>query len=169
MEKILRKGRQTVSFTAVNHLSIHVHTQRDYDVTRPRIAVYKQNRKIHKNTLDCAHLRVAEKKGLTVYQTRSSAIILHDTLPAVCIEKVVVMNSGEEFYKPRVSPAPLKNKSLRVGRRKLDSQNPGEHGSTLTKQKPRKPKLRRGQNLPQTFQTPGEHGSTSRERKRGDG
>ena len=32
------------------------------------------------------------------YQTRPNAIILHNTLPAMCIEKVVVRKSGEELY-----------------------------------------------------------------------
>ena len=83
-------------FTAVNPMSIH--KQRDYDVTQPRFAVYKQNWKIHQNTVYWANMRIAQKNGLTFHQKRSNAIILHNTLPAVCIEKVVVMISGEEFF-----------------------------------------------------------------------
>ena len=41
----VKKGRQTVFFTAVNPKHTHLHKQRDYDVTKPRIAVYKQNGK----------------------------------------------------------------------------------------------------------------------------
>ena len=44
------------------------------------------------------NLRVAQSKGLHFYQTRSNAIILHNTLPAMCIEKVVIRKSGEEVY-----------------------------------------------------------------------
>ena len=40
--KDIKKGRQTVFFTAVNPMSLHLHKQWDYDVTKPRIAVYKQ-------------------------------------------------------------------------------------------------------------------------------
>ena len=36
---------QTVFFTAVNPMFAHPHKQQDYDVTKPRIAVYKQNEK----------------------------------------------------------------------------------------------------------------------------
>ena len=32
------------------------------------------------------------------YQTRSNVIVLYNTLRAICIEKVVYMNSGEESY-----------------------------------------------------------------------
>ena len=96
--------QQTRSFnvlrsdTAVNLISIHLHKQRDYDVTKSRIAVYKQNWKIHQNTVCPANLKIGQKKRLTFYQTRSNAIILHNTLPAACIEKVVVKNSEEVLY-----------------------------------------------------------------------
>ena len=94
----IKKGRQTVFFTAVNPMHTHLHKQRDYDVMKPRIAVYKQNRKIHQNTVCWANVRAAQKKGLTFYQTRSNATILLNTLPAACIEKVVAMSSGEVLY-----------------------------------------------------------------------
>ena len=32
------------------------------------------------------------------YQTRSNAITLFNTLPAICIEKVIYMKTGEELY-----------------------------------------------------------------------
>ena len=38
------------------------------------------------------------KKGLKFYQTRSNAIILHETLPAYCIPKIVRMETGEVIY-----------------------------------------------------------------------
>ena len=42
--------------------------------------------------------KVAQKKGLQFYQTRSNAVVLYNTLHAMCIEKVVYMKSGEELY-----------------------------------------------------------------------
>ena len=93
--KDIKKWRQTVFFTAVNPMHTHLHKQRNYDVTKPRVAVYKQNWKRHQKTVYWCNLRVAQKKGLTFYQTRSNAIILHNTVPAPCIEKVVAMSSGE--------------------------------------------------------------------------
>ena len=38
------------------------------------------------------------------YQTRSNAIILHETLPADCIPKVVRMESGEVIYEKIYAP-----------------------------------------------------------------
>ena len=43
-------------------------------------------------------IKLAQKKGLKFYQTRSNAIILHETLPAYCIPKVVRMEIGEVKY-----------------------------------------------------------------------
>ena len=52
-------------------------------------------------------IQLAQRKGLKFYQTRCNAIILPDTLPACCISKVVVMDSGEIIYqKMYVSPRP---------------------------------------------------------------
>ena len=83
-------------FTAVNPMFIDHYRERDYDVTKPRIAVYKHTWKIHQNTVHWCNLRVAQSKGLHFCQTRSNAIILYYTLPAMCIEEVVIGKSGEE-------------------------------------------------------------------------
>ena len=37
-----------------------------------------------------------QERGLQIHQTRSHAIVLCNTLPAVCIEKVVCMKTEEE-------------------------------------------------------------------------
>ena len=43
-------------------------------------------------------INLALKKGLKFNQTRSNAIILHETLPAFCIPKVVRMEIGEIIH-----------------------------------------------------------------------
>ena len=57
----------------------------------------EKSKSFHQNTVYWANLRVAHKKRLTFYQKRSNVIILHNALPAACIEKVVAMSSGEVF------------------------------------------------------------------------
>ena len=96
--KDVKKGRHAMFFTAVNPMCIDHHREKDYDVTKPKIAVHKHNWKIHLNTVYLRSLRVAQSKGFQFYQTRSNAIILYNTLPAMCIEKVVVEKPGEELY-----------------------------------------------------------------------
>ena len=45
-------------------------------MAKPRIAVYKHTRKIHQTTVYWCNLRVAPRKGLQFYQTRSNAFFL---------------------------------------------------------------------------------------------
>ena len=71
--------------------------------------------KKHQKTVYWVAINLALKKGLKFYQTRSNAIILHETLPAYCIPKVVRMETGEVIYEnvytsPRPPPKiPLKH------------------------------------------------------------
>ena len=65
--------------------------------------------KEHKDpeTIDLKAPRLALKKGLKFYQTRSNAIILYDTLPAYCIPKAIRMETGEiKYEKVYESPRP---------------------------------------------------------------
>ena len=79
-------------------MRVDQHTEVEYDVNNPRIAVYKNTWTIHQNAVYECNLKVAQKKGLEFYQTRSNEIILYNTLLAICIEKVGYMKSGEELY-----------------------------------------------------------------------
>ena len=66
-------------------MSVDQHEEVDYDLRKPRLAVG-------------GNLKVAHKKVLHFYQTRSNAIALFIPLPAICIENVVCMKTGEELY-----------------------------------------------------------------------
>ena len=46
-----------------------------------------------------ANLKLAQERGLQFYQTRSHAIVLYNTLPAVHIEKAVCMKTKENLPK----------------------------------------------------------------------
>ena len=92
--KDVKKGRHAVFFTAVNPMYIDPYREKDYDVTQPRIAMYKNNRKIHRNTVYWCNLRLLRVKDCSSIKRDHP---LHNTLPAMCIEKVVVMKSGEKL------------------------------------------------------------------------
>ena len=67
--------------------------------------------KLHQNSVYWCNLKLAQVKGLLFYQTRS-----YDTLPAVCIEKVVCMKTKDELHQkvrltPRVPRVVLKSNS----------------------------------------------------------
>ena len=97
-DKDVKKGRHVVFFTSVYPMYIDHFWEKNYDVTKSRITVYKHNWKTHQNTVCWWNLMIAQSKGLQFYQTRSNTIILNNTLPALCIEKMVVRQSGDELY-----------------------------------------------------------------------
>ena len=85
------------------------------DLEAPRLAWYKHKRwKKHQITVYWVDIKLAQKKGLKFYQTRSNAIILYNALPAYCIAKAVRMETEEIIYeKVFASPRPPPKISLR--------------------------------------------------------
>ena len=92
------RERRTVFFTAVNPKNKDHKDPQELDLTKPRLASYKQKWKRHQDTVYWVDLQLAQRKGLKFYQTRSNTIIHYDTLRAYCISKVVVMGSEEIIY-----------------------------------------------------------------------
>ena len=78
------------------------------DLKAPRIARCLQTAwRKHQNTVYWVDIRLAQKKGIKFYQTRSNAIILYNALPAYCIPKATKMETGEIIYeKLYKSPRP---------------------------------------------------------------
>ena len=94
-----RKDRQSVFFRAVNPMDDNQDLEEVQDnLHKPRIAPYKHTWRSHQNTVFWCNLKLAQRKGLRFYQTRSYAITLSDTLPAICIDKVVCMKTREELH-----------------------------------------------------------------------
>ena len=79
------------------------------DFSVPRRARYVHSAwKKHQDAVFWVHIDLAIREGLTIYQTRSNAIILQGTLPAHCISKVE-LKTGEMLYERRyLSPPPPK-------------------------------------------------------------
>ena len=86
------------------------------DLEAPRHAqhMYKAWKR-HQNAVYWVDINLAITKGLKFYQTRSNAIILHETLPACCIPKVVRVENGEVLYEQvYMSPRPRPKISLKT-------------------------------------------------------
>ena len=102
--------RQTVFFLLVDPMDKEHKDTEKIDLEAPRLARYMHKAwKKHQNTVYWVDIKIAQKKGLKFYQTRSNAIILYNTLPAYCIPKVVRMKAAEIIYEkvyesPRQSP-----------------------------------------------------------------
>ena len=107
--------RQTVFFLPVNPMDKKHKDPETIDLEAPRLARYMHTAwKKHQNTVYWVDIKLAQKKGLKFYQTRSNAIILYNTLPAYCNPKAVRMETGEIIYeKVYASPLPPPKISLR--------------------------------------------------------
>ena len=78
--QILSNERQTVFFTVVNLMNQEHKDPYEIDLNAPRLAWYKQKKwKRDQNTVYWVDIKLAQQKGFKFYQTRSNAIILHDT------------------------------------------------------------------------------------------
>ena len=93
----LKRCGQSVFFTTVNPMDDDQSVEEILcDLGKPRIAPYKNTWRPHQNSVYWCNLKLAQKKGLQFYQTRSHAIVLYNTLRAVCVEKAVCMKTKEE-------------------------------------------------------------------------
>ena len=107
--------RQTVLFLLVDPMDTEHKHPDTIDFNAPRLAQYMHKAwKKHQNTVYWVDINFALKKGLKFYQTRSNASILHKTLPACCIPKVVRMETGEVIHERiYASPRPPPKISLK--------------------------------------------------------
>ena len=107
--------QQKVLFLLVDPMDQKDNDPDTIDLGAPRLAQYMHKAwKKHHKTVYWVDINLALKKALKFYQTRSNAIILHETLPAYCIPKVVMMEIGEVIYeKVHASPRLLPKISLR--------------------------------------------------------
>ena len=80
--------------------------------------------KKHQNTVYGVNINLALKKGLKFYQTRSNAIILHETLTAYCNRKLFGWKLERSYTRVYVSPRPPPKISLKHDwKRELGSEN----------------------------------------------
>ena len=79
------KDRQTVFFTAVNTMHKNHKDPQELDLTKPRLASYKQKWKVHQDTMYWVEKQLAQRKGLKFYQTRSCHLDHHRKFPTKII------------------------------------------------------------------------------------
>ena len=105
--------QQTVFSLFVDPMDEEHKDPNNIDLEAPRLVWYRQKVWKKQNTVYWVDIKLAQKKGLNFCQTRSNAIILHETLPAYCIPKVVRMEIGAVVYENVfMSPRPSTKISL---------------------------------------------------------
>ena len=67
----VKKEGHAVFFTAVNPMFVDQHKEVEYDLTKPRVAVYKNNWTIHQNAVYWCNSRVAQGRGLPFQRNHS--------------------------------------------------------------------------------------------------
>ena len=91
--------RQTVFFLLVNSMDKEHKDPETVDLKAQRLAQYMQTAwEKHQNTVYWVDIKLAQMKRFKFYQTRSNAIILYNTLPAYCIPKAIMMETGDIIY-----------------------------------------------------------------------
>ena len=110
----MSRERQTAFFTAVNPMDKEYKDPYEIGLDAPRLAWYKKKKwRRHQDTVYWVDIQFAQQKGFKFNQTRCTAIIFYDTVPAYCISKVVVMETAEIIYeKVYASPRPPPKISL---------------------------------------------------------
>ena len=70
--------------------------------------MYKTEWKVYQDAVYWINLKKRSGKGSAFWQNRSNAVILHDSVPADSLEKVVNTKTGEILYqKASLSPRPV--------------------------------------------------------------
>ena len=102
--------RQTVFFLPIDPGDRGHKDPEKIDLNVPRRAQYLHSAwKRHQDAVNWVDINIAIRKGLTFYQSRSSAIILQGTLLANCMPKLVRLKTGEvlcekAYMSPRLPP-----------------------------------------------------------------
>ena len=106
-------NRQTVFFLPVDPMDKNHKDPDTIDLNAPHHAQYMHKTwKKHQNTVYWVDINLALKKGLKFYQTRSNAIILHETLPVYCIPKVVKMEKWRSHFRESIDVTSPSSKDL---------------------------------------------------------
>ena len=106
-------NRQTVFFLPVDPMDKNHKDPDTIDLQAPRLAQCMHKAwKQHRNTVYWVDINLALRKGLKFYQTRSNAIILHETLPAYCIPKVVRMENWRSHIRGGIYVTSSSSKDL---------------------------------------------------------
>ena len=118
--------RQTVFFLLVDPRDEDHEDPEHIDFSVRRRARYVHCAwKKHQDAVFWVDINLAIKEGLTLYQTRSNAIILQGTLPAYCFPKVERLKIGEVLIdRPYLSPRPPPMSRVHVQIQKITTKWP---------------------------------------------
>ena len=107
------QSSQTVFFLLVDPVEKSHKEPKVIDLDVPRHAQYLHKAwKRHQDAVYWVDINLATTKGLKFCQTRSNAIILHETLPANCIPKAIMTETGEVLIRKSIHVTSASTKDL---------------------------------------------------------
>ena len=106
-----KEGRRTVFFTPLDPFGSDAHAQEEPcgDYSRPRKVHYHSHWRNDQNAAYWVELSRAQDIGFQLWQTKSNAIIVHQSVPYRCIHRVVGDNGGRITFQRILTPRPKLN------------------------------------------------------------
>ena len=110
-----KEGRQTVFFTPLDPFGSDAHEQEEpsEDCSRPRKVHCHSHWRNDQNAVYWVELSRAQDLRLQFGQTKSNVIIVHQSVPFRCIDRVVHDNGGRITFQRILTPRPGPKVTLR--------------------------------------------------------
>ena len=108
-----KEGRQTVFFTPLDPWRDEAEGEFNDDLSKPSEVHCRSKGKLHHGAVYWINLARAQEPGLQFGQTRSHAIIVHDSVPADCIGKVVCQKRDLTLHARLSAPRPALKRALK--------------------------------------------------------
>ena len=102
-----KEGRQTIFFTPLNPFGDNPDEEEpSEDLSKPRKVHYHSEWKSRQDAVYRINLARAQDKGLRLWQTRSNAVIVYNSVPADCIDKMISRKGERTLFERLSTPRP---------------------------------------------------------------
>ena len=135
MEGKARRGDERVHSNTTGSLGRRQEEEVNNDSSKPRNVHHKSKWKVSEDAVYWIHLARAQEKKLKFWQTRSRAIVVHDSVPADCIEKVVSENADKTLCQRLSTPSARSENNSRKCQDIEGHGEPAAAGATAAQQR----------------------------------
>ena len=129
-----KEGRQTVFFTPLNPFGYNPDKAGPSDdLSKPRKVHHYSKWKTRQDAVCWINLARAQDKGLQFWQTRSNAVIVHNSVPTDCIFKVISQRGERTLFQRLSTPRPAPKIVLKSARQPQQQQDTSESSASGTR------------------------------------
>ena len=102
-----KERRQTIFFTSLDPYQSDASEAETFtDLSKPRKVHYQTHWRPEQDAVYWVNLSRARDSGPKFWQTQSHAIIVHQSVPKECVEKVVTEKGGQQLFARQLTPRP---------------------------------------------------------------